>query len=1520
MCHENVKNHNILINNEIVISSSNLQENFKPSLTWVNTSGGGSVRYKYPSVKSEGDSYINNLEGLKMNKAFKVLWNQVRGTYVVASEAQVTHGKPGKATKTIVAAAVAGLLAMGGATQAEEILVDYDYVTSEDQGTTKFISGNGNTLNIQTNADAWQMITEIKDALSGEKVDLDALRQALSQIKEGQETAILFGTTGGSNFYDSGSSAGFQLISEMLSTNAFDNFTSISLEDTPESLTKIGGTSIVIGGKSEPTLLLTVGGDRVVNTGMDLLNNTEYSNFSADLTRVGDVNIVAYSGNLFGLTGASSAINVSGIRVSAFNGVITAGVSAKSTTTILKGNVNVTLDGHTNAAGLLLSGSSIALGGIANSTVEGDSILNISSAHHEDHRLSGVTVGVFGGGLAASTLDGTSTTKTEGKTTINITDGVSVGVFGSGAALSAEIQGAVWDAIKGIEGVGDNIILAGDEAQQKNLLINGGTATVESKGDITVTAGGNSVTVGVAGGGLAMTSSGGTGGTSETYVNTGNITLNIGDETTSEFNDDAKVPLQTTAGNLIDAMRPVLGQLENGFSTDSLSSIFDLVDPVTVAVNEAQASYQGAHVGNVGGSIVIARMPSSAEGTKAIAEATSKDITVNLNAGYSVATLGGGMTVAIGQGVADGTHATSDVTSTTVNVSGGDHVLVMAGGAAYATGEVDLEGENAYKSNVLSQSDVEKATMNIIGGTTDGIFGGGLAIDDTAASDFNASATTKTVEITVSGENTVINKADTTPLLKLAMGESSERPTNGTYVHESADLIGLDHGKAAIVGGGIATGAGATVHSDSVTINLVDGTVNGNVYGGGAATIGGQSTVGTAVIALNGSTVDGDIYGGGLVGSERNNNYANADQYAQASTSVDDVTIELNAGSVKNVYVGGYTYEGSKGVTNSVKTATVRLGAADVFKGEVIDGSDATESSALEITQAEYKFAENQKVIGFNTIAANGSVSGLKYEFGNRDETVVTGGPVEFTSFEGDLAEKALVIGDDTTNTAGFASVVKGVKTDGMTFAVDTGLLSFNETGANAIEIAAAAPTQAVATVYMTGDVDLSNTTVLVGETDNTAPGLYMGANGLLIADAAAKTEVTGTAETAEGAIHFVGVAEDSATVKIAADKETATTVDNVLYKAVQDETGYTFEARTGAELDEVGLGDFDATDMLADLHNHDNKGARFIERFLDQTTVGVTNENRSQQLNAAVNLATAAGVQSAAIDSASLGIDAANKRASIINDQHEGGVLFAEASGRRTEMGGSADFGAIKSELGGVVVGGEYTTGDWTFGALANVGTGSVKGEGDNAGVDNDVDYYGAQIYTGKRFGQFNVVGQVGYLATSNEISHSTVALNKADVDADVITVGVRGEMRFDVTENTRMVPYIGLNYLRVGTDGYTTSQGVQVSDVDQNLLTLPVGVKYAGDMETTSGWMWTPSVDVAYVAAFGDRDVEATTHVGAVGQTTMDVWAESVVRTTIGVKAQKDNFGFGVEAGGAFGSDDTQGLFGQVRVDYRF
>lgn len=106
-------------------------------------------------------------------------------------------------------------------------------------------------------------------------------------------------------------------------------------------------------------------------------------------------------------------------------------------------------------------------------------------------------------------------------------------------------------------------------------------------------------------------------------------------------------------------------------------------------------------------------------------------------------------------------------------------------------------------------------------------------------------------------------------------------------------------------------------------------------------------------------------------------------------------------------------------------------------------------------------------------------------------------------------------------------------------------------------------------------------------------------------------------------------------------------------------------------------------------------------------------------------------------------------------------------------------------------------------------------------------------------------------------------------------------------ITQNTRLVPYIGFNYLRVNTDGYNTDQGLRVKEQDQDVFTVPVGVKFAGDMQTASGWVMTPSMDIGYVHAFGDRDTQARTQVGATtAHTTMDVWAESVVRTSFGLK----------------------------------
>ena len=144
-----------------------------------------------------------------MNKAFKVLWNQVRGSYVVASENQVTHGKPGKATKTIVAAAVAGLMAMGTSAFAATPITNDSFGGEDGYDTTKFISGNGGEINIQTNGDTRKLFIALKDLI--QNGDVDNLLGAL-----GTENGVtLVGFAGGKNYVDSSTGYTFNSLNNL---------------------------------------------------------------------------------------------------------------------------------------------------------------------------------------------------------------------------------------------------------------------------------------------------------------------------------------------------------------------------------------------------------------------------------------------------------------------------------------------------------------------------------------------------------------------------------------------------------------------------------------------------------------------------------------------------------------------------------------------------------------------------------------------------------------------------------------------------------------------------------------------------------------------------------------------------------------------------------------------------------------------------------------------------------------------------------------------------------------------------------------------------------------------------------------------------------------------------------------------------------------------------------------------------------------------------------------------------------
>ena len=1507
-----------------------------------------------------------------MNKAFKVLWNDARRSFVVSSETQRSHGKPKKFTKTLLATALAGLMAVGSSAFAATT-INNDSFANGDYDTTKFLNGGGGDITIQTNGDARELLAAIASK------DIDKIREAFGYgnrdlINGGNEgyEATLVGFAGGQNFQDDQTWGSLFMAAAGLSVAGKDDLANVvgklmnALTPSPVThLTVDGDININIGGSgTNPLMIGSVGGDNFINPSLSLsmgevgqepVYDVHHQDLIRNIVRNGNVNISAQTGNLIGLIGGSSAINLGGMTL--FMGNVNAGklgqkdiyakVHAAETNVILNGGTVLNLSGETSSVGVFAGGSAIAITGKATSTVTGSSKIVVDT-ETQGQGFEGINVGLVGGGLSLATMGGSSTTTVGQNTDIEIKNGLAGLVMGGGTAVSADIS-QVLNYLKG-DGYdySDNILF------DKELIHQGGNASSISQ-NVNISVGSGSSVFGLMGGGTAIAYQVEDATEASTATaSVKNVKIVIGEEGAgSAFNEDGSATGEgrVSKSDYFQALQSVLAPIDSGLDETTIQGVVDTI-----------AGTSGVTVGVLGGGIAAswAREASGDANTTPVATSVVDSVNIGVLSGYNVGIVGGGLAMA--SAPESGTEDSQDLVQTaastevkngvTMTFAGGETVGVMGGGIAV------FSGTKEQNNGIGAQSSVSSVDISLTGddASIDGVVMGGLAIDDTNPTDDGTPngnpVATKNVSSVVDQATFVANSGSLNRLNFAAFaGHENQYPNNPNNTapdvrdHLDALAYAVDHQRVAIVGGGLASGMQDTeevqgqahVGSSSISlggdVQVGSATNTSNVFGGGIAANGGKSTVDEVSIQVSEqATVYGDIYAGGI--AQVSGYEGNPEYYNNTVSSVDKAKIAIYGGEIHgDLHAGGVVSGiGDNDIENkataTVNDSTIVLGSSEALVKEdaLIDGTN-TGTSTLQFVQDSFDMT-HKSVVGFDTIEGYAqSVTNIAYTFGDKDSTSVTGN-VGFASVTAETGKSMTVGTDDAMGVVSIKTIEDNNANLGL--GVANGVLALNADSTEDAVVAYQGATVKNA-VYVSGVMGsdwLKGSTITVGSfADATGEGIFVGSDGALIADADGDTNVSNITFADGSKIHFSDVAQAAAgdkTVTVS-DDASNTSVDNVLYKATVEQRDqqyiYSFNSRTGSELDEVGLGDVDDTGALGDISTQDDGASDYINDFLDPTTGGVNNGNRSQQINAALNLAAAAGVQTVAIDSATMGIDAASQRASLIHDFAEGGVLFAEASGKRFEMGGSSDFGAIKADLGGLVVGGEYSANDWTFGALANLGTGTVRGQDDNSGIRNEVDYYGVQAYAGKRFGMMNVIGQVGYVTTSNDVSHTTVANEKADIDADVLSVGVRGEMRFDLTQNSRLVPYIGFNYLRVNTDGYNTDQGLRVKEQDQDVFTVPVGVKFAGDMQTASGWVMTPSMDIGYVHAFGDRDTEARTQVGATtAHTTMDVWAESVVRTSFGLKAQKDNWGVGVQAGTALGSDDTKELFGQVRVDYRF
>lgn len=1485
-----------------------------------------------------------------MNKAFKVLWNDVRRSYVVSSEAQMSHGKPARSSKTLVAAAVAGVLALGANAS---LAVTPDPITNEiisSLGTTKFESGNG-SINIQTDGDARALIKALMSK------DINAIRLALG-VNEQTNKVTMVGAAGGFTsidkpLYVAAAIIGgkYPSITNIIETQLKDYV----FETSANNQTVInveGGIEVVVGSDGKtPLVLATVGADRVVNAGVSLkLGGSPMVDGNASSVthkRVGNSSITMNSGNSILMTGASSAINVGPIISAQVMGdFATATLGSKSTDVILDGNATVELKGKTTSALTFVGGSAVALGGNASSTLTGDSHLTINTTS-KGQGFEGLTVGATGGGLAVGLFGGEGISKVEGTTTIDVQSGLSAGLLGGGVALGGQVSESVVDKVLS-KVISDNAKKDKLKEFLTEELYKGGSATTESKG-ITINLGKNASSAFVVGGGLAATYQYDSAkqGASATAT-TGNVNITIGEKDAAPVFASVEEKSKYFAG--IKTGLKALKDVNSDNIKDKEKDVVALIDTI--------ASEPGVNVGVMGGGIAASwsrneKYPNSENSADALtapnALATVGNVVMDVYSGYNVGLVGGGLAAASGDATGTdkpaATLAESTADSVTMNFAGGETIGVMGGGIAVAAGTGDMN------YGVGAVSHVGTVNLNVAGGSVDGLIGGGYAIDDTNPVENKQLQVSKTASSTV---DTVNITATSGQIGRLAFdaffGQNQLPPLEKTQpgVRDYLDSMtyAMIEGKAAVIGGGMAAGlrddkqeqGGA--HVKNVNIVIAGDTVVGekdnagyraNIYGGGLATEGALSTVDKAYIQIGdasgqGPVINGDIYGGGIA---LDGMYMNAPYYNNAQSKVGSAEIVIANGTVNgDIYAGGRVISADdvknkdkNEASSVVESAEVKLLKNGVFKGEKIDATGVTGDATLTMANEAIDLGK-ATVTGFNKVVATHHAKNFTFDFGEK----------KATTFEGvfDVNGFAAKEGSTLTLVGGSVLATNG-NTENVAFKVDNGVLALGDKADAMTAHEQLASVNAIPGLYLAGEVNLTGATATIGKVAEGATGVVIGANGSLMADAAADTTVTGTITgTKDSGIYFTNVAEEGANVVFDEDTlqgfdlENGITVDNIRYEVLSNKADnkntFTFEVITNqAQLYSLGLDGFD-DEALNLIEKQDDAASKHIQSLMDQQNTAVkSGEHRHAQLNAAFNVATAAGVQTAGIEGAMLGLDQAAKRASLTNTFADGWTGFAEVTGTQVEMGGSRDMLESKTKLGGLAAGGEYTTSDWTFGALMNLGTGEVKGQGHNAGVKNDVDFYGVQGYAAKRLGQFNVVGQAGWVMTKNDIKHAMG--DSADVDANVYTVGARGEMQMALTDSVAMVPYVGVNYLRVETDGYTTKKGFKVDEVTQDLVNVPVGVAVKGDFGDMAGWQMKPVADIAYVHTFGDTNVEAQTGVGAATMATdMDVWSENVGRVRFGLEAQKDNMSFGFTLGGAAGSDDHREVYGQINAKYVF
>ena len=321
-------------------------------------------------------------------------------------------------------------------------------------------------------------------------------------------------------------------------------------------------------------------------------------------------------------------------------------------------------------------------------------------------------------------------------------------------------------------------------------------------------------------------------------------------------------------------------------------------------------------------------------------------------------------------------------------------------------------------------------------------------------------------------------------------------------------------------------------------------------------------------------------------------------------------------------------------------------------------------------------------------------------------------------------------------------------------------------------------------------------------------------------------------------------------------------------------------------------------------------KNLNYSNYFLDES-IAVGNGAAAESV---ARLAIYGGAAQAAISAGASTYDAVSGRMGVganganitVADNTQGAALWLAPIYKSSDSDGfdaeGLDYG-VDMDLYGVALGADYTLSNGIrFGAMFNVGSGDVDGQGAGSAVSNDFDYYGFAVYGGYSMGALSVVADVSYTVADNDLEGNT-AIDKvgASLDSTNLSVGVTGQYQLDFN-GTTVTPHAGLRFSRIDLDDYTVDGEDIIADYDadsMNLFSIPVGVTFAKEF-TGDAWTVKPSLDLTLTGNFGDDETDGTVHWAGVDNLSTNVSSEVIDNftygATLGVAAKTGNFSLGL------------------------